>query len=128
MEPLLREEDSAEGPHHPGADVVTEHDGVDEFGAGRALPLRHRHRGGNDGRSRVAADDVRPVDLFAMAGRAVGQGGVRRGHPEPGPEDSRLPPTRRWLAAYRAARSPAGLRLPKHAQANSSKITCLARS
>ena len=90
MVPLLREEDPAAGTHHPRADVVTEHDGVDEIGSGRALPLRHRHRGGDDRRARVPADDVRAIDFFAMAGRAVGQGGVGSGRPKPGPEDSRF--------------------------------------
>ena len=90
MVPLLREEDAAAGRHYPGADVVTEHDGVDEVGSGRALPLRHRHRGGNDRRSGVPADDVRPIDFFAVAGGAVGQGGVGSGRPKPGTEDSRF--------------------------------------
>ena len=90
MVPLLREEDAAAGRHHPGADVVTEHDGVDEVISGRAQPLRHGHRGGNDRRSRVPADDVRPIDFFAMSGGAVRQGGVGSGRSQRGTEDSRF--------------------------------------
>jgi len=72
------------GFDHPYSNVVTQHDRIQQFGAGGPLPLRHGHGRVHDGGARVATDNMRAVDLLPMARSTVGQSRVHRRHAHPG--------------------------------------------
>jgi hypothetical protein len=77
-EAVLHRKQPAARFHDAHPHVIAEHDCVHEFGAGRALSFGGGHSGVDDARARVSANHVGTVDLFAVAGGAVGQGGIGR--------------------------------------------------